>query len=194
MAGLLSFFEDLFQSIFTPGPTTSLIKATNISFLALQLLLTLLLYATKSIHFVVLSLLCGGLWWSINWFVTELESAKKIEKEADRLRSVRREKERQRRSLSGSGSGSALLASMTGGTTTEAEGDDEGGDDTETTEMEQSLANIRDEEKSEEKSPLLGVPAPTEEDESLRKRRSLGSFTATSTEDEWEKVDQKPSQ
>jgi hypothetical protein len=71
---MASFFEELWNSVFVPGPTSTLLVATNASFACLQLVLLLLLLATYSIHFIVLSLLCGGLWWSINWFVTELQA------------------------------------------------------------------------------------------------------------------------
>ncbi|RLL93263.1 hypothetical protein CFD26_101879 [Aspergillus turcosus] len=67
-----SFVEDLWSSIFTPGPTPSLLVATNVTFAALQVLLLALLLATYSIHFVVLSFLSAALWWSINWFAQEL--------------------------------------------------------------------------------------------------------------------------
>lgn len=73
---MASFLENLWGSIFTPGPTPTLLIATNASFAALQLLLLILLIATYSVHFVVLSVLCGGLWWSINWFAAELNAAK----------------------------------------------------------------------------------------------------------------------
>jgi hypothetical protein len=73
---MASFFEDLWNSIFTPGPTPTLLVATNASFAALQFILLVLLVATYSVHFIVLSLLCAGLWWSINWFVAELEAGK----------------------------------------------------------------------------------------------------------------------
>lgn len=66
------FMTDLFASIFTPGPTPTLIIATNATFAALQLLFLLLLLSTYSIHFVILSCLSGGLWWAINWFVAEV--------------------------------------------------------------------------------------------------------------------------
>lgn len=72
---MATFFADLISSIFTPGPTPSIIIATNASFAALQVVLFLLLIITHSVHFVVLSFLCAGLWWAINWFVTELEAA-----------------------------------------------------------------------------------------------------------------------
>ncbi|TRX97903.1 hypothetical protein FHL15_001113 [Xylaria flabelliformis] len=86
MAG---FVEQLWESIFTPGPTPSLLIATNVTFAALQLVLFTLLIATYSVHFVALSLLSGGLWWAINWFATELNAAKarEEEEEADRSRS-----------------------------------------------------------------------------------------------------------
>jgi cytoskeletal protein RodZ len=67
-----SFVEDLWSSVFTPGPTPSLLIATNVTFAALQVLLLVLLLATYSIHFVVLSILSAALWWSINWFAQEL--------------------------------------------------------------------------------------------------------------------------
>ncbi|RYC58525.1 hypothetical protein CHU98_g7701, partial [Xylaria longipes] len=86
MAG---FVEQLWDSIFTPGPTPSLLIATNVTFAALQLVLFILLIATYSVHLVVLSLLSGGLWWAINWFATELNAAKARE-EADRARSEQR--------------------------------------------------------------------------------------------------------
>lgn len=63
---------DLMNSIFTPGPTSSLVLATNVSFACLQVTLFALLVATYSIHFFILSIICGGLWAAINWFVKEL--------------------------------------------------------------------------------------------------------------------------
>lgn len=77
---MASFFEDLWSSIFTEGATPTLIVATNATFAALQLLFFVLLVATYSIHFVILSFLSAALWWSINWFVAELKSVR--EKEA----------------------------------------------------------------------------------------------------------------
>lgn len=68
------FFQDLWESIFTPGPTPSLLIATNVTFAALQFVLAALLLATYSIHFVILSFLSAGLWWAINWFARELQA------------------------------------------------------------------------------------------------------------------------
>ncbi|KAJ8120459.1 hypothetical protein ONZ43_g2836 [Nemania bipapillata] len=82
---MASFAEQLWDSIFTPGPTPSLLIATNVTFAALQLVLFILLIATYSAHFIALSLLSGGLWWAINWFAAELNAAKARE-EAERTR------------------------------------------------------------------------------------------------------------
>lgn len=73
---MASFLEELWNSIFTPGPTPTLLIATNATFAALQLLLFILLVATYSIHFLILSVLSGGLWFSINWFARELQAEK----------------------------------------------------------------------------------------------------------------------
>ncbi|KAI9876135.1 MAG: hypothetical protein M1830_007277 [Pleopsidium flavum] len=88
-----NFFAELFSSIFTPGPTPTLLVATNASFAALQLLLLALLIATYSVHFLILSFLSAGLWWAINWFASELQAAKAKEEEATRLRRPRSERE-----------------------------------------------------------------------------------------------------
>ncbi|KAF3047698.1 hypothetical protein E8E12_011429 [Didymella heteroderae] len=88
MAG--KFFEDLWESIFTPGPTPTLLIATNASFAALQLLFFALFIGTYSIHFVILSFLTGGLWYGINWFAREIRIAQKAEEEAKRIRAERR--------------------------------------------------------------------------------------------------------
>ncbi|KAI1083179.1 Pkr1-domain-containing protein [Whalleya microplaca] len=72
---MASFIQDLWESIFTPGPTPTLLVATNVTFACLQVVLLILLIGTYSIHFVVLSFLCGGLWWAINWFAAELRVA-----------------------------------------------------------------------------------------------------------------------
>ncbi|KAL8688558.1 MAG: hypothetical protein Q9218_005566 [Villophora microphyllina] len=91
---MATFLTDLFTSIFTPGPTQSLLLATNVSFAALQTVFLVLLILTYSVHFIVLSGLCAGLWWSINWFAAELEIARKAEKERETKESeqVRRQR------------------------------------------------------------------------------------------------------
>ncbi|KAH6675519.1 ER protein Pkr1-domain-containing protein [Halenospora varia] len=87
-----AFITDLFNSIFTPGPTHSLLVATNVAFACLQLTLLLLLIATYSVHFLILSFLSAGLWWAINWFVVELRIAEAAEAEKKK----REERERDR--------------------------------------------------------------------------------------------------
>lgn len=79
-----AFLTQLFESIFTPGPTPVLLVATNVSFACLQVVLLALLVATYSVHFVVLSFLSAGLWYSINWFVAELNVAQAKEDEKKR--------------------------------------------------------------------------------------------------------------
>ena len=86
-----SFLSDLWTSVFTPGPTPTLIVATNVSFAALQLVLLALLLLTYSIHFIILSLLCAALWVAINWFVRELQAANAKEREAKEIREHRKE-------------------------------------------------------------------------------------------------------
>lgn len=86
---MADFMTKLWEAVFTPGPTPTLLLATNITFGCLQLLLAGLLAATYSIHFVILSILCGGLWWAINWFAYELQQAQQKEAEAERIRKSR---------------------------------------------------------------------------------------------------------
>ncbi|KAL2142267.1 hypothetical protein VTI28DRAFT_1404 [Corynascus sepedonium] len=81
---MASFIEGLWESIFTPGPTPTLLVATNATFAALQVVLAALLLATYSIHFFVLSVLCGGLWAAINWFARELKAHQQQEEEKKR--------------------------------------------------------------------------------------------------------------
>lgn len=83
---MADFLSNLWSSVFTPGTTPTLLIATNVTFGTLQLLLFGLLIATSSIHFGILSVLCAGLWWSINWFATELKAAQAKEDEAEKLR------------------------------------------------------------------------------------------------------------
>ena len=90
---MADFFTRLFESIFTPGATPTLVVATNISFSVLQLVLLVLLIATYSVHFLALSIISGGLWWSINWFVNEIRAADEKEQRAKKLREERKRRE-----------------------------------------------------------------------------------------------------
>ncbi|KAF2868959.1 ER protein Pkr1-domain-containing protein [Massariosphaeria phaeospora] len=201
---MASFFEQLWESVFTPGPTPTLLVATNASFAALQLLLFALLLATYSIHFVILSGLTAGLWWAINWFATEIRAAQAKEEEAKRIREARREKEKGKQ-----GAGS------------EGEGMDTGDDTEVDTEVE---AKHKPTPKPSTRAPrpetqstvfvdrpveARGRDAPAHSssgaeaasatgaatklapqvDDALKKRRSMGESTGElSTDSEWEKL------
>jgi hypothetical protein len=89
VSSMADFMVNLWEAVFTPGPTPTLLLATNVTFGALQLVLAGLLAATYSIHFFILSVLCGGLWWAINWFAYELQQAQQKEAEAERIRKSR---------------------------------------------------------------------------------------------------------
>ncbi|KAH7138157.1 ER protein Pkr1-domain-containing protein [Dendryphion nanum] len=131
---MAAFFEQLWESVFVAGPTPTLLVATNATFGALQVLLLILLVATHSIHFIILSGLTAGLWWAINWFATEIRAAQAKEEEAKRIREARREKDK------GKGAGSEVETMDTG-------------DDTE--------VDTEVEEKHRSKPPRAAKPAPS---------------------------------
>ncbi|KAL1622203.1 SMK killer toxin resistance protein [Neofusicoccum ribis] len=199
------FFESLWNSIFTPGPTPTLLVATNASFAALQVVLFALLLATYSIHFVVLSGLCAGLWWSINWFANELRQAQEKEEAAKKIRERRdRERERSREADDLAGEREPAVGRDGG----EGEGMDTG-DDTETeTETEVGIkksARAAKPGNAPAASSLSGLSVgPTASsttgaqtslapvvDDALKKRRSLGEGAESSTDSEWEKIEQE---
>ncbi|TKA82106.1 hypothetical protein B0A55_01803 [Friedmanniomyces simplex] len=202
---MADFLERLWGSVFAPGPTPTLVVATNVTFAALQALLLALFIGTYSIHFAILSVLCCGLWWSINWFANELRQAQTIEEEAERLRkqsAAGRERE---------ASGRGKVA--------DSEADDEG-EDTETeTEiwpaMRDSLVSIEDAgedvpARMQEQQTMGGAahsttPASTGEGaatsgakageglSAARQRKpesqDRSGDVSSSTDSEWEKVD-----
>jgi len=160
---MASFVQDLWESIFTPGPTPTLLIATNVTFAALQVVLAGLLYATYSIHFVILSVLSGGLWAAINWFAKELSVHQRQEEEKER-----RAQAAARRAISSEDS------------ETEVEGA-------------ASTASIKKEPPPKEAAVAAGVEPvePLGElkhrvvsEEAL----SQGTKSSVSTEDEWERV------
>lgn len=67
----MDFASKLWDSVFTPGTTPTLVKATHASFIALEATLVFMLVATKSLHFVALLILATGLWLAITWFIQE---------------------------------------------------------------------------------------------------------------------------
>jgi hypothetical protein len=124
---MADFMTRLWESVFTPGPTPTLLIAANASFGALQFLLLALFFATWSYHFVALSVICGGVWWGINWFAAELQKAQAAEEEAAKIRKRRRDREE-------SGKGGAETSGGEGGdehdaledSVTGEEGDEDG--------------------------------------------------------------------
>ncbi|KAI8939439.1 hypothetical protein NX059_003219 [Plenodomus lindquistii] len=203
---MASFFEQLWESIFTPGPTPTLLVATNASFAALQLLFFAMLIATYSIHFIILSFLCAGLWWSINWFAVEIRAAQAKEEEAKRIREARR---------GGREKGDGADADGEGGDT---------GDDTEVdndAELKQTLKPKPKSRESEQSTVFVDRPAGGDReetpqasqaepgsgpvaagtqgtttslaplvDDALKKRKGLGDSTGDllGTDSEWEKL------
>ena len=168
-----SFLTSLWESIFTPGPTPTLLIATNASFACLQVVLLALLLATYSVHFVVLSFLCAGLWWSINWFVVELQASNvqeaRVHAEGHNAESEREDMARPE------GKGSAA-------------GDDE---DTET----EGATPAPEKRKIQSATAVTTTARLRPEDlDATKKRRSGGGLSesegSVSTDSEWEKVDQ----
>lgn len=84
------FINDIWNSVFEPGTNQSVLIATYGSLAALQATLLALLLATRSWHFVFLSIVCACLWAAVVWFVNELEAVKKVEAEAKRIRGLQK--------------------------------------------------------------------------------------------------------
>ncbi|KAK5945961.1 SMK killer toxin resistance protein [Knufia obscura] len=156
---MANFMEELWGSIFTPGTTPTLLVATNASFAALQFLLLILLLATYSIHFLVLSVLSAALWYAINWFARELQ--------IEHAKAAAKEKQNQRDK------------SPEPGSDTETEID--------TPSAVPKLADTSSTATSVASGHLQAdALAPTDD---LRRRRSLGDSSGyVSTDSEWEKV------
>lgn len=186
---MADFMSDLWGSVFTPGATPTLLLATNATFAMLQVVLAGLLAATYSIHFLILSILCAGLWWAINWFAMELQQAQAKEAEAERIR-----KSRQKDGSTGQGTGSWKSSGEVGDSA-----DDEGtGTETEGEGMKLSkserefIPTGKDEEirqgvirDLQSQGTALAPPG------NVSRRRTGGSDVSgdISTDSEWEKVD-----
>ncbi|KAL2685265.1 hypothetical protein Neosp_006362 [[Neocosmospora] mangrovei] len=163
-----SFFVELWEGIFTPGPTPTLLKAANGSFAALQLVLLLLLAATYNIHCLILSILCAGLWWSVNWFAAELAIAQREQREKE---------EREKR---------------------EAAQDDTTTDDETETEVEKassdpaaavpSKAPPAKDPTTLDAAAAAGLEPVEPKGEVTQRVAAGGTHSSVSTEDEWEKV------
>ncbi|KKY24765.1 putative er membrane protein [Phaeomoniella chlamydospora] len=167
-----SFLVSLWESVFTPGPTPTLLVATNASFAALQAILFLLFLATYSIHFIILSFLCAGLWWSINWFVAELQASKEQE---ERTKEKVDDAEDEQEEL-------GIKA-----------GKDKDSSDTETEEATPAPEDKRSHQATSTTTTATSLK-PEDAAEGARKRRSVAGMSesegSVSTDSEWEKVEQ----
>ncbi|KAL4909216.1 hypothetical protein BDW74DRAFT_78885 [Aspergillus multicolor] len=167
---MASFMEDLWSSIFTAGPTPTLLLATNATFAALQTLLFVLLLATYSIHFAILSIISGALWYSINWFAQELKQAQ--------AQTARQETPSEK----------TLNATSTDANTRETTDGADSDTETEGAASRKGVHTPSSATQSAAASTTLQVPDSTSE---VRKRLSVSGESSgyTSTDSEWEKVD-----
>lgn len=181
---MTDFIANLWESVFTPGTTPTLLIATNATFACLQLLLGALLIATYSIHFAILSFLCGGLWYSINWFAHELQQAQAKEVEAERLRKKKREESEWKK-----------------GDSADDEGEDtevEGGGMKESVSYEPSKADeivrgqMLDAVKASGQATTSGSQVKDGASDARSRRVADGGSSASeiSTDSEWEKIDE----
>lgn len=179
-----SFLEDLWLSVFTPGPTPTLLVAANVTFAALQIVLFALLLATYSIHFIVLSVLSAALWTSINWFAGELQRAQAEE-------DARKEKEDKKAHADGK---PRRIAPSEG-----KGGPDSSASDTETESAVEENNKTKKKEKEEGTAAAAAATAaasaflqPPETPAGSRKRGSVSAESSGygSTDSEWEKVDE----
>jgi cytoskeletal protein RodZ len=182
---MASFVQDLWESIFTPGPTPSLLIATNVTFASLQLVLFTLLLATGSVHFVILSVLSGGLWWSINWFARELKVHQAQEEEKER---------RAKETPIGN------VASITSDSETEVEGSSAGASQrrgrqpVKETEIKSDAVTGSNQVEVAERKGELKQRVAAGEAVSASSQASSGTRSGVSTEDEWEKVSENESE
>lgn len=98
----MSFVTELWESIFTPGTTPALIKATHASFILLILSLLSLIYLSRSIHFINLLVIALLLYGSVIWFINEVKEMKlknntELEKEEDEKEKDQQEKDQQQK-------------------------------------------------------------------------------------------------
>jgi len=189
-----TFLTDLWGSIFTPGATPTLLIATNAAFAALQLLLLALLVATYSVHFFILSGLCAGLWWSINWFARELAEAQAKEQEAERIRGARTPRKGAARDAGGlgnegvQGAGDGTVESAIGRSRRDEHGLVPSRD-----EREEFVASVQHDLRTAAGSGTRGTGLVGLDDGQARRRRALVDDRSgeASTDSEWEKVEQE---
>ncbi|CDR41284.1 CYFA0S07e00276g1_1 [Cyberlindnera fabianii] len=71
---MISFLTELWESIFTPGTTPTLVLATHATFALLVVTLTVFAFLTKSIHIINLLVLSLVLWGILTWFINEINT------------------------------------------------------------------------------------------------------------------------
>jgi hypothetical protein len=174
---MADFLPSLWDSVFTSGPTPTLLLATNATFFLLQITLALLLALTYSFHFAILSVICGGLWWSINWFAAEVAAVRAEEEEKAKVEKEKGEGEGDRKVGGGSGGGESA--------------DDEG----ESTEVEEVGTGLEASRGSLSLSGFEeGVVSSGREEESAAasaaaRQRNVKTPDLSGTDSEWEKVE-----
>jgi hypothetical protein len=169
---MADFLPNLWESVFVSGPTPTLLIATNITFALLQVVLAALLVATYSFHFAILTVICGGLWWSINWFASEV-AAVQAEEEAK----AKREKEDEDLKAGGGGGGESADDE---GESTEVEEQGGGGSGLEASRGSLSLSGFEE-----------GVVRSGREEEgaAAARQRNVKTPDLSGTDSEWEKVE-----
>lgn len=178
------FITNLWQSVFTPGTTPTLLIATNATFACLQLLLGALLFATYSIHFAILSFLSGGLWYSINWFAHELQQAQAKEVEAERLRKKKRGEDEWRAKGDGADDEGEDTEVEGGGMKDSVSYEPTGADET-------AKRQISDAVKSAGQATTSGLQAKDAASDARPRRAADAGSSASeiSTDSEWEKIE-----
>lgn len=164
-----------------------------------------MLLATYSIHFIILSFLCGGLWWAINWFAVEIRAAQAKEEEAKRIREARRGKDKKGTDAGDDGEG------MDTGDDTEVDNEVEvqkqrpiqarsARPESQSTVLVDRPSGHSGREGTPQASAGAGGPAAASTtgattrfaplvDDALKKRKALGESTGDlSTDSEWEKL------
>ena len=194
---MANFIEELWNSIFVPGPTPTLLIATNVAFGTLLLLLLSLLAATRSIHFLILSFLSTGLWGAINWFAREVNLAHAQEESL-----LKKDGKPPRSRHNGASDMSA--DAMDSGDDTETEMDDAHRQREVTPQVESYTPRsgaeahngrgiaVTDTDVTRERTDATSGSMIRNNDRELRKRQRqdlLASTGSLSTDSEWEKVD-----
>ncbi|GMM51127.1 hypothetical protein DASB73_020850 [Starmerella bacillaris] len=75
----MGYFTELWNSVFNEGITSAQETTITVTFASLVIINFLLLYVTKSIHFVFIQILTLGLWWGMKWFLAEYKEVLKNE-------------------------------------------------------------------------------------------------------------------